>query len=147
VGSSRESRASIWIAAIALTALLLLPASAAIAGGSKLPTPSRAKSVEEMELGLSEVFGHSFEASEHSIDCNKRISRTIVRCDVYFHFRQLTWSGRGRIWRDACNGSGGITKNRHHVCWFDNWRLRRFDEACSKRGHSVSYCTKLIVRH
>jgi hypothetical protein len=147
VGGSREIRASLQIAAIALVALLLVPASAAVAG-PKLPSPSRAKSIEEMELGLSEVFGHTFQASEHSIDCNKRIGRTIVRCDVYFHFHQRTWSGHGRIWRDACNGTGGTTENTHHVCWFDNWRLKRFDEACYSSGqHSVGYCTKLIVRH
>ncbi len=145
-GSRRGFRASLQVGALALAALLLLTTASAVAG-PKLPTPSRAKSTEEMELGLSEVFGHAFQASEHSIDCNKRISRTIVRCDIFFHFHQRTWSGRGRIWRDACNGTGGTTHNTHHVCWFDNWRLHRFDEACAAKGHSASYCTKLIVLH
>jgi len=137
----------IAIASVALT-LCFAAAAATAAATPHIPTPSMSAAKGEMGLALAEEFGHRFTSSAHSIECGKRISRTILRCDVYFHFHNRVWNGRGRIWRGICNGSNGITKNRHHVCWFANWRLKRFDERCYyEQHHSIEYCTKLVVHH
>jgi hypothetical protein len=134
--------------AIASAALTLCFAGPTAAKAPHIPTPSKGAAKAQMGLGLAEEFGHRFTASAHSIECGKRISRTILRCDVYFHFHDRVWNGRGRIWRGICNGTGGTTKNGNHVCWFANWRLKRFDESCYyKQHHSLTYCTKLVVRH
>lgn len=136
---------------IAVGSVLLLAltiTTAATAGAPHIPTPSKAKSTLEMELALAQEFGKSFTESAHQVACNRRISRTILKCAVDFRYHDVVWSGHGRIWRGACNGSNGITKNGHHVCWFANWRLQRFDEGCRAEGHhSVAYCTEPVIHH
>lgn len=128
--------------------LALTVAGVATARPPRIPTPSKAKATAEMELALSQEFGRRFTKSEHQVGCDKRISRTILRCAVDFRFHDVVWSGHGRIWRAVCNGSNGITKNGHHVCWFANWRLQRFDERCHvEQHHSVAYCTEPVTHH
>jgi hypothetical protein len=147
----RSARQIGALRSIAIGLLLVLPLAFASPAGADqpIPTPGKAKSTAEMELGLQEVFGHRFTAaSSREVECGKRLSRTIVKCAISFRFKDTSWTGNGRIWRGYCNGTGGTTKNTHHVCWFDNWRLRRYDERChTVQGHSVQYCTELVVRH
>jgi hypothetical protein len=128
-------------------AALVVPV-AATAHGPRVPTPSRPKSEAEMKRALGQEFGKRFTHSTKTVECNRRISRTIVKCAVEFTYHDITWSGNGRIWRAICNGSNGITKNPHHTCWYANWRLERYDEPChTVEGHSVEYCTEPVIHH
>jgi hypothetical protein len=145
---SRHARGPRLIAIGAVMLLALSAAAAATAGPPHIPTPSKGKSTREMEMALGQEFGKLFRKSSHQVECNQRISRTIVKCAVDFRYHDVVWSGHGRIWRGICNGSDGITKNRHHVCWFVNWRLQRFDERCHlEQHHSVAYCTEPVIHH
>jgi hypothetical protein len=136
------------IAIGSVIALALFAAAVATAGGPHVPTPSRAKSTQEMEGALTQEFGKQFSKSSHTVECNQRISRTILKCSIYFRYHGIVWSGHGRNWRAVCNGSDGITKNPHHTCWYVNWRLERFDERChAEQHHSVAYCTEPVIHH
>jgi hypothetical protein len=128
--------------------LALSSATAATAEAPHVPTPGKAKSQLEMEMALTQEFGKQFTKSSHRVECNQRISRTILKCAVDFRYHDIVWSGHGRIWRGICNGNSGISKNGHHVCWFVNWRLKRFDEGChTEQHHSVAYCTEPVIHH
>lgn len=128
--------------------LALAAAFATTAGAVHIPTPSKAKSTQEMEGALSQEFGRQFTKSTHTVDCNHYISRTIIKCAVDFRYHGVTWSGHGRIWRGVCNGSDGISKNGHHVCWFVNWRLKRLDRRClAEPHHSVADCSEPVIHH
>ncbi|HEY2055637.1 MAG TPA: hypothetical protein VGH14_17020 [Solirubrobacterales bacterium] len=145
---TRHTRGLRLIAIGAVMLPVLSAAAVAMAGAPHIPTPSQAKSTLEMEGALAQEFGRTFIKSSHQVDCNQRISRTIVKCAVDFRYHAIVWSGHGRIWRGICNGSNGITKNGHHVCWFANWRLHRFDERChTEQHHSVAYCTEPVIHH
>lgn len=128
--------------------LALAAAFATTAAAVHIPTPSKAKSTQEMEGALSQEFGRRFTRSTHTVDCNRYISRTIIKCAVDFRYHGVIWSGHGRIWRGVCNGSDGISKNGHHVCWFVNWRLQRLDRRClAEPHHSVADCSEPVIHH
>jgi hypothetical protein len=145
---NHHGRAVTLIAIGAAVLVALLVPVLALAHGPRIPSPPKAKSTVEMKSALAGEFGKQFTHSTgKNVNCNQRISRTIVKCAIEFHYHQVTWSGHGRIWRGICNGNNGISDNHHHTCWFVNWRLKRFDERCRAEGHSVAYCTEPAILH
>lgn len=66
-------------------------------------------------------------AYARKVRCNKRVSRTRVRCKMSWNYGDLSFSGKGQIW---------LTEKRGNTYWNYAYRVRKTNHYCEATGGS-----------